>query len=212
MCAKYTFYKNPPHPETGESDSLYAKIVSEGRVSSNQLAEEIGQTCSFSPGVAKGIIQALSDRLLFHLRHGETVDLEGIGSFSVTLKTPPGITDPAQIRAESIRFNKVTYRCAPKLKQALKALPLSRATLPPRKTRTEEERLANILAKLEKAHLVSSTDCMALNQCSRYQALKDLKKLYEADQLTLLGRGKQQYYVLRENWQKGMGKGQETES
>lgn len=212
MCAKYTFYKNPPNPETGESDSLYAKIVSEGRIGSDQLAEEIGQTCSFSPGVVKGIVQALSDRLLFHLRKGETVDLEGIGSFSVTLKTPRGITDPAQIRAESIRFNKVTYRCAPKLKQALKVLPLVRATLPPRKTRTEEERLANILAKLEKAHLVSSTDCMALNQCSRYQALKDLKKLYEAGQLTLLGRGKQQYYVLRENWQKGMGKGQETES
>ena len=51
---------------------------------------------------------------------------------------------------------------------------------------------------------------MGFNQCSRYQALKDLKKLYEQGKLTRLGRGKQKYYVLAENWQKGMRKEEES--
>lgn len=203
MAAKYTFYKNPPNSKTGEEGALYAKVVSNGKVDTNMIAEEIAQTCTFSSGEVKGVLQALSDRLLFHLKYGETVDLEGIGNFSVTLKTPKGITDPKQIRAESINFSNVAYRCSPVLKHDLKGMGLERAVLPKRKISTEEERLKKILDEFEKVHIISSTDCMSFNQCSRYQALKDLKLLNEQGKLTWLGRGKQKYYVLTENWKKG---------
>lgn len=204
MCAKYTFYKNPPNRETGESGSLHAKVVSDGKVTTDQLSEEISHLCSFSSGDVKGLIRTLSDRLAYHLKYGETVELEGIGNFSVTLKTPKDITSPKQIRAESIHFNNVVYRASPKLKQQLKVMPLERAVLPKRKEQAEEDRLQRILSKLETERLVSSTDCMSFNQCSRYQALKDLKKLFDQGKLTRLGRGKQKYYVLKEKWVKGM--------
>lgn len=204
MCAKYTFYKNPPNRETGETGSLYAKVVSGGKITTDQLAEEIADRSSFTPGDVKGVIKALSELLHNHLSRGETVDIEGIGNFSVTLKTPKGITAPKQIRAESISFNNVVYRTSPDLKRKLKGMPLVRAVLPKRKEIAEHERLDNILSQLKERRIVSSTDCMAFNQCSRYQALKDLKKLNEQGKLTWLGRGKQKYYVLRENWLKGM--------
>ena len=146
----------------------------------------------------------MSEMLHYHLSEGETVDIDGIGNFSVTLKTPKDITDPKQIRAESIRFNNVVYRTSPELKHKLKTIPLVRAVLPKRKDLAEEERLANILSKLKNERLVSSTDCMLFNHCSRYQALKDLKKLNEQGKIIWLGRGKQKYYVLKERWQKGM--------
>lgn len=206
MCAKYTFYKNPPNRETGETGSLYAKVVSGGKITTDNLADEIADICSFSSADVKGVIRALSDRLAFHLKYGETVDLDGIGNFSVTLKTPKDITSPKQIRAESISFNNVVYRSSPQLKHQLRAMPLERAVLPKRKEQAEEERLQRILTKLETNHLISSSDCMCFNQCSRYQALKDLKKLHELGKLLRLGRGKQKYYVLAENWQKGMRK------
>ncbi|WP_455637841.1 HU family DNA-binding protein [Parabacteroides sp.] len=204
MCAKYTFYKNPPDRETGETGSLYAKIVSGGKVTTNQLAEEIADKSTFTSGDVKGVIKALSEQLYYHLSEGETVEIDDVGNFSVTLKTPKGITDPKQIRAESISFNNVVYRASPDLKHKLKVIPLVRAVLPKRKDLAEEERLQRILAKLETKQLISSSDCMSFNQCSRYQALKDLKNLHEQGKLLRLGRGKQKYYVLKENWQKGM--------
>ncbi len=204
MCAKYAFYKNPPNRETGETDSLYAKVVSGGKITTDQLADEIAGRSTFSSGDVKGVVKALSEMLHYHLSEGETVDIDGIGNFSVTLKTPKDITDPKQIRAESIRFNNVVYRTSPELKHKLKTIPLVRAVLPKRKDLAEEERLANILSKLKNERLVSSTDCMLFNHCSRYQALKDLKKLNEQGKITWLGRGKQKYYVLKERWQKGM--------
>ena len=204
MCAKYTFYKNPPDRETGETGSLYAKVVSGGKITTDKLADEIAQRSTFSSGDVKGVVKALSEMLHYHLSEGETVDIDGIGNFSVTLKTLKGITDPKQIRAESIRFNNVVYRTSPELKHKLKTIPLVRAVLPKRKDLAEEERLANILSKLKDERLVSSTDCMLFNHCSRYQALKDLKKLNELGKITWLGRGKQKYYVLKERWQKGM--------
>ncbi|WP_455786706.1 HU family DNA-binding protein [Parabacteroides goldsteinii] len=204
MCAKYAFYKNPPNRETGETGSLYAKVVSGGKITTDQLADEIAGRSTFSSGDVKGVVKALSEMLHYHLSEGETVDIDGIGNFSVTLKTPKDITDPKQIRAESIRFNNVVYRTSPELKHKLKTIPLVRAVLPKRKDLAEEERLANILSKLKNERLVSSTDCMLFNHCSRYQALKDLKKLNEQGKITWLGRGKQKYYVLKERWQKGM--------
>lgn len=204
MCAKYTFYKNPPDRETGETGSLYAKVVSGGKITTDQLAAEIAGISTFSSGDVKGVVKALSEMLHYHLSEGETVDIDGIGNFSVTLKTPKGITDPKQIRAESIRFNNVVYRTSPELKHKLKVIPLVRAVLPKRKDLAEEERLANILSKLKQERIVSSTDCMLFNHCSRYQALKDLKKLNEQGKITWLGRGKQKYYVLTESWQQGM--------
>ena len=204
MCAKYTFYKNPPDRETGETGSLYAKIVSGGKVTTNQLAEEIAGKSTFTSGDVKGVIKALSEQLYYHLSEGEAVEIDDVGNFSVTLKTPKGITDPKQIRAESISFNNVVYRASPDLKHKLKVIPLVRAVLPKRKDLAEEERLQRILAKLETKQLISSSDCMSFNQCSRYQALKDLKNLHEQGKLLRLGRGKQKYYVLKENWQKGM--------
>ena len=204
MCAKYAFYKNPPNRETGETGSLYAKVVSGGKITTDKLADEIAQRSTFSSGDVKGVVKALSEMLHYHLSEGETVDIDGIGNFSVTLKTLKGITDPKQIRAESIRFNNVVYRTSPELKHKLKTIPLVRAVLPKRKDLAEEERLANILSKLKDERLVSSTDCMLFNHCSRYQALKDLKKLNELGKITWLGRGKQKYYVLKEGWQKGM--------
>lgn len=204
MCAKYAFYKNPPNRETGETGSLYAKVVSGGKITTDQLADEIAGRSTFSSGDVKGVVKALSEMLHYHLSEGETVDIDGIGNFSVTLKTPKDITDPKQIRAESIRFNNVVYRTSPELKHKLKTIPLVRAVLPKRKDLAEEERLANILSKLKNERLVSSTDCMLFNHCSRYQALKDLKRLNEQGKITWLGRGKQKYYVLKERWQKGM--------
>ena len=204
MCAKYAFYKTPPNRETGETGSLYAKVVSGGKITTDKLADEIAQRSTFSSGDVKGVVKALSEMLHYHLSEGETVDIDGIGNFSVTLKTLKGITDPKQIRAESIRFNNVVYRTSPELKHKLKTIPLVRAVLPKRKDLAEEERLANILSKLKDERLVSSTDCMLFNHCSRYQALKDLKKLNELGKITWLGRGKQKYYVLKERWQKGM--------
>ena len=199
MCAKYAFYKNPPNRETGETGSLYAKVVSGGKITTDQLADEIAGRSTFSSGDVKGVVKALSEMLHYHLSEGETVDIDGIGNFSVTLKTPKDITDPKQIRAESIRFNNVVYRTSPELKHKLKTIPLVRAVLPKRKDLAEEERLANILSKLKNERLVSSTDCMLFNQ-----ALKDLKRLNEQGKITWLGRGKQKYYVLKERWQKGM--------
>ena len=204
MCAKYAFYKNPPNRETGETGSLYAKVVSGGKITTDKLADEIAQRSTFSSGDVKGVVKALSEMLHYHLSEGETVDIDGIGNFSVTLKTLKGITDPKQSRAESIRFNNVVYRTSPELKHKLKTIPLVRAVLPKRKDLAEEERLANILSKLKDERLVTSTECMLFNHCSRYHALKDLKKLNEIGKITWLGRGKQKYYVLKERWQKGM--------
>ena len=61
MCAKYAVYKNPPNRETGETASLYAKVVSGGKITTDKLADEIAQRSTFSSGDVKGVVKALSE-------------------------------------------------------------------------------------------------------------------------------------------------------
>ncbi|SEG24096.1 HU family DNA-binding protein [Parabacteroides chinchillae] len=198
MCAKYSFYKKPPRKENPESSELYAKVVGCKSVGTDRLAQEISANSSFSSADVKGILSALSERLIFHLKYGENVELEGIGHFGVTLKCPKGVVNPKQIRAESIAFNNVSFRCSKQLKNKLKALPLERAdNLPKREQFPDEIRREHILSEIKEKQFLSSTDCMIINQCSRYQALKDLNHLLEQGQIMRIGRGKQRYYGMK---------------
>ncbi|RHJ90519.1 HU family DNA-binding protein [Parabacteroides bouchesdurhonensis] len=199
MCAKYAFYKKPPLKGASEDRELYAKVVSFKTVKADRLVREISDISSFSPADIKGVLSALSERLAFHLKYGENVELEGIGYFGVTLKSPKGVTSPKQIRAESISFNNVTFRCSKELKEQLKVMPLERAdNLPKREYLSDEVRRNNILTKLKEKNFISSTDCMIFNMCTRYQALRDLKYLFEQGLIGQVGRGRQRYYRLLE--------------
>jgi len=83
------------------------------------------------------------------------------------------------------------------MKATLRSMKLERVPAEKKKEYAGEEQLLRILAYMKDRRTVTSTDCMGVNQCSRYVALQDLHQLIEAEKVEKLGSGKNVLYMLR---------------
>ena len=108
-------------------------------------------------------------------------------------------TSPKEIRADDIHFKSVNFRCSKKISQRLKGMELKRranTSIDP--SYDPETRLANIRKYLETHDSIMSSQCMSINACSRYTALKDIETLIQAGVLKKIGRRKTAIYILSE--------------
>jgi DNA-binding protein, histone-like, putative len=199
MTVKYSVHESP-NPKKDEKKVYHARVDSDRVVRTSLLAKEISAFTSFSPGDIKGLLQALSDVLKLHLSAGDSVELDGIGAFSISLMCPKNISDPDKLRASNIFFKKINYKSSIEINRELRGMTFERS----RRERKEKnigksERHENILKFLKKNSVIQSRQCMAINNCNRYTALKDLKDFVASGKVAKCGMGKTCIYVLLDN-------------
>ena len=71
----------------------FAKSVSQGEVTLNEIAAEACRNSGFSEGSVVGVVTELQDLLKEKLSEGQTVVLPGIGRFSLRVESI-GVDDP----------------------------------------------------------------------------------------------------------------------
>ncbi len=71
----------------------YAKAVSQGEVTLDEIAAEACRNSGFSEGAVVGVVTELQDILKQRLSEGQTVILPGIGRFSLRVESI-GVDDP----------------------------------------------------------------------------------------------------------------------
>ena len=71
----------------------FAKTVSQGEVTLDEIAAEACRNSGFSEGAVKGVVTELQDILKHRLTEGQTVVLHGIGRFSLRVESI-GVDDP----------------------------------------------------------------------------------------------------------------------
>ena len=117
MSILYEFYRNPESPES-KKKRYHARVVPAGRISTDQLAEEIQKESSLTVADVKSVLIALADKLGEHLGEGRKVHLEGIGYFRLTLSAPSDIT-PTNMHRQRISIKAVDFRADTSLKKDL---------------------------------------------------------------------------------------------
>lgn len=91
-----------------EKVQYYGVPVISGTVDEEYLANEISERCSLTPSDVLAALSALSYSIQSHLEDGRSVNLKGIGIFSVSASsegfdTPEECT-PAKVKARRICF------------------------------------------------------------------------------------------------------------
>lgn len=127
MSAEYDFYQNPVPPGSNRKPRLHARIVTNGTVSTEELAEEIHARCTLTIGDIHSTLISLSQVIAEHLREGERIHIKGLGYLQMTLQCPP-IKSPKEIRGKSVHFKSVAFRPEVELKNALKTTSFIRTT------------------------------------------------------------------------------------
>lgn len=186
MVANYKLVRNPnPNPEkTGEIFSLHPRVISNGTIRTDEFIESAKSRSSFSPADMKGILRLFQDVLVDYLKGGYNVDLEGIGTFSVSLKSR-AVTQKKQIRSESIHFKDIKFRSSKDFRERLKTMAVFRDS-----SQTEvasdlspQQCERRVLSYLDSHPFCTGKDYMDICGCSKSKAWIDLKRMVREGKL-----------------------------
>lgn len=201
MSIEYDLFANPP--KDGETKpTLHARAINKHTISTNELADLIADLSTFSSADVKGAIKAISERLYHCLSNSNSVCLDGIGTFSVTLKSRP-VENKKDIRSASVSFKNVEFRAAPELKHRLKSARIERREgTTERKAYNDDTRQKRILWYIKNYGTINQTVAASINQCTRQKAKKDLEQLIEDNQIQKSWCGRRALYIRRTSVQK----------
>lgn len=195
MSIEYDLFTNPLR-EGEEKPTLHARAINIQTVNTDKLAETIEGMSTFTVADIKGAIKAIGERLCFFLGNSQSVHLEGIGTFSVTLKCKQQVVNKKDIRSASIEFKNVEFRADPELKKRLRNARIERREgTSNKKSYNSDIRQKRILWYIKNYGSINQSVAASLNQCTRQKAKADLEQLLEDNQIQKSWCGKRAFYV-----------------
>lgn len=176
MSAEYKLVRRPGMGETDVKQPLYPRFVPWKTVRLKDLIASARGRSSFSSADITGMLQLIQDLMVDALMFGQNIELEGIGTFSVSLKAR-AVMDKKEIRAESVHFQDVTFRSATELRDRLRAMPLERSQQSERIGFSPEECEARTMEYLKTHQYISGKIYRGLCRCGKTKAAADLKRM-----------------------------------
>lgn len=194
MSLKFGWYKTPVPGDREDKEILHARIISQGTLDTKYMCKMISMSSTISSADVKGVLEALNFWMGFHLSEGNSIELDGLGFFTPTLKSRTA-TDENGKNKVIAEADTVSFRCASSLKEHIREAGLELAKKPKTEKYTQKQRLDNIMKEVNKNRCINCSTCMQINHYSRFLALNDLKLLIGSKQLMQIGQGKQTMYV-----------------
>ena len=197
MSAIYDLYDSP-NPDSASTDLpvLHARIVNGGTTSSDKIVNEISDAATFTPGDVKGVLSALAETMVRHLSMGNSVELEGLGFFSISLKCK-GSSDRKEINSSKVRFGNIHFRASKQLKEKLYGMRLFRRTKVPVAPTLSMDTKYELVEKFLTGHpFLTRADYQNLVSCDKSKAVRDLNFWLSANKLLRYGSGTNFVYIL----------------
>ena len=161
-----SIYNTPGNEQRGPTSC--ARVITRDTKRMNDICEYISECSSVTSADIKGVLEALTSYIGRELSYGYSVELEGLGHFSPSVKSKE-VTDQKGNTKSSASIHGVNFRCSPRLKEMVKKnapILVKRENLP--KTGIEG-RKAKMLSYLERNSYINLTDYAGLNNCTRYR-------------------------------------------
>ena len=195
MSIQYEFYRNPNSQGT-KKKRYHARVVPAGRISTDDLAEEIQKECTLTVADVKSVLIALADKMSEHLGEGRKVYLEGIGYFQVNLRCKEEVRTISGIRSENIEFKSVSFRADIDLKKNLKERKIRRSRNKPHSMpMTEKEIDEKLTEHFSNNPILTRRDFQFLCVQVKPTACRILKKLVEDGKLKNISTPHSPVYV-----------------
>lgn len=195
--ALYDLKKRPAlTSKEDEGEVYYPKLVSSGKITTEQLLRELSEYSAFNTGEAEGILCDLLHLVSKHVSEGYRVELGDFGVFSAKLKSAP-ITDPNNPRKAHIHFNGVQFAASKKFKNETIGRLERHKDIRFRQSEDlgEEKRKQLLLDYLDKKGFINRVIYSKLTGRLKDVALKDLKEFVDQGIIRREGRGNQLYFI-----------------
>lgn len=193
MAALYDLFRTP-QPKGEEKVCYHARSVVTGKVDTHDLVRMIASRSAFKEGVVTGVLVTLEETLRDALAKGNSVHLDGVGTFRISAKSP-SVSDRHEIRAESIEFKGVVYKADKKLLKKLSTTKFMRTKHSQCSNEISQDEIDGLLEKYFKEHdYITTKDMQLLCGLSNATALRRLKERVEEGKLTHPGHLRAPFY------------------
>ena len=118
MAIEFDIYPSPTVSEEDGKTTYHARVTNSETIATSEIAQNIHKRCTLTMSDIKAVLSELHDELVFHLCNGNSVHLEGIGYFRLTLSAPKDIT-PTNMHRQNISIKAVDFRADTSLKKDL---------------------------------------------------------------------------------------------
>ncbi|MBP8760748.1 MAG: HU family DNA-binding protein [Parabacteroides sp.] len=120
MAIKYRMTKRPDNLSTSSGKGLYPRIIRNQNMDSSALAKRLSKGSPLLKGEMLGCIEQIKSQLIEELLNGNSVSIDGLGTFSLSAEANRSVDRPEEIRAASIHVKSVNFRAAPELMSRMK--------------------------------------------------------------------------------------------
>ena len=193
MAALYDLFRTP-QPKDKKKVRYHARSVVTGKVDTQDLVSIIAQRSAFKEGVVTGVLVSLEDVLSELLADGKSVQLDGVGAFRISAKSP-SVRDRHEIRSESIELKGVVYKADKKLLRKLSATKFLRTKDSHCSEDISEIEIDGVLTEFFKDHdFITTKELEQLCGLSNATALRRLKDRVNEGKLTHPGHLRAPFY------------------
>ncbi|MDL2277097.1 DNA-binding protein [Parabacteroides sp. OttesenSCG-928-G07] len=196
MSANYKLVRTPNPKRDGQVLPYHVRFASNGTIHTREFMQVARDRSSFTEGDIRGVLQLVQDVMADYLMMGYNVEMEGIGTFSISLKAPL-VENKRKMRSEQVSFRTVLYRPSATLRERLRPMPVYRAEEVKKNEFTREECQRRLEEYLTKEPFITGSEYMQLNHCSRAKASNDLRRLKKEGLLERAGNGPTTHYLKR---------------
>ena len=195
MSIEYEFYRNPDSQGT-KKKRYHARVVPTGRISTDQLAQEIQKECTLTVSDVKSVLIALADKMAEHLGEGRKVHLKDIGYFQVNLHCKEEVRTMHAVRSENVEFKSVSFRADTNLKESLKKQKIRRSKNKPHSMPMTEQQIDEKLTEhFAQNPILTRRDFQFLCLQVKSTACRILRKLVEEGKLKNISTPRNPVYV-----------------
>lgn len=110
--------KNPLHLDVVK---WYLTQEKTGTIGMNEIAKEIEGRSALSTGDVQSVLSNLVEMMPLFLKLGQTIKLEGLGSFRITVKSE-GTDTPEELNAHHVKSVKLIFQPSIELKRSLETI------------------------------------------------------------------------------------------
>lgn len=195
MSINYSLYPIPaPRGKEDEQRQYWgARIKSAGTKNTKNICQIISASTTFNPGEIKGMLDALNQWIVIWMSEGYNINLEGIGTLSVSLKSENVME--AKGYGLVTRIDGINFLPGTELKEATKKFELKHIKRTQHETFSIDERKERIMDYILRNNSISSSTCIRHNHCSKQRALQDLKEMVEEGKLLQVGNARTVMYI-----------------
>lgn len=193
MAALYDLFRTP-QPKGEEKVCYHARSVVTGKLNGRDLVRTIAKRSAFKEGIVAGVLIALEEVLSDSLAEGKSVQLDGVGAFRISAKSP-SVRDRREIRAESIEFKGVVYKADKKLLKKLSTTKFMRTKYSRCSVDISEIEIDGLLTEYFKEHdYITTKEMQVLCGLSNATALRRLKERVKEGKLSHPGHLRAPFY------------------